>query len=134
MSDPAAALAGLMQAAQRYLDLMFDGDLSRFDQVFAPTAQLHGLRDGKLAMLSMSAFKDLIAGRPSPKALGAPREEEILLVDFASPTQALVKLRVRIAATVYVDYLVYHLIEGAWLVTAKGFHVERVHKAAAAAA
>jgi hypothetical protein len=127
-------LPGLTQAAQRYLDLMYDGDVSRFDKVFAATSQLHGLREGKLAMLTAQGFKDLLAGRPSPKAQGAPREEEILLVDFASPTQALVKLRVRIAQTVYVDYLTYHYIDGAWLVTAKGFHVDRVLKSATAAA
>jgi hypothetical protein len=35
---------------------------------------------------------------------GAPRQQEILLVDFASPGQALVKLRVRIDTILYLDY------------------------------
>jgi hypothetical protein len=32
--------------------------------------------------------------------MGAPRGDEILLIDFASPTQAVAKLRVTIAAMV----------------------------------
>ena len=61
----------------------------------------------------------------TPKSKGAPRQQEILLVDFASPTQALVKVRVRMDTTLYVDYLSFHLIGGNWLVTAKSFHIER---------
>ena len=38
--------------------------------------------------------------------------------------QALVKVRVRIDDVLFVDYLSYHLIGGAWLVTAKSFHIE----------
>ena len=116
---------GLGQAVQRYFDLMYDSDVSRFERVFRPTAQLHGLRDGKLTMLTAEAFKALIASRPSPKSVKAPREEDILLMDFASATQALVKVRVRINTIVFVDYLTYHRVDGEWMITAKGYHVER---------
>jgi hypothetical protein len=124
MMDQAAA-RGLVDAVQRYFDLMYDSDVSRFDQVFASTSQLHGLRDGRLALLTAQAFRDMLATKPSPKAVGAPREEAILLVDLASDNQALVKVRVRIAATVYIDYLTYHRVDGAWLITSKGFHIEQ---------
>ena len=52
-------------------------------------------------------------------------DEDILLMDFASATQALVKVRVRINTIVFVDYLTYHQVDGDWLITAKGYHVER---------
>src|SRR5215204_6439861 len=52
------------------------------------------------------------------------REDEILLVGFASTTQALVKVRVRLSAMVFVDHLTWHRIDGRWLITSKGFHVE----------
>ncbi|HTJ09918.1 MAG: nuclear transport factor 2 family protein [Candidatus Binataceae bacterium] len=120
-----ASIESLTAAVQRYFDLMYDGDTSRFDRVFRTTAQLHGLRDGKMAMFTAQGYKELTAGRPSPKSLNAPREEEILLMDFASPTQALVKVRVRINKTVYVDHLTYHRVDGEWLISSKGYHVER---------
>jgi hypothetical protein len=115
---------GLHQAVQRYFDLMYDSDTSRFDRVFRSTAQLHGLRGGEMSMLSAQVYKDAIASRPSLKSRNIPREEQILMVDFASATQALVKVRVRWNTAVYVDYLTYHRIGGDWFITSKGFHIE----------
>jgi hypothetical protein len=56
----------------------------------------------------------------------------MLLVDFASTAQALVKIRVRIDMLQYLDYLSYHCIDGLWLITAKSFHIERRYDAPAA--
>ena len=66
----------------------------------------------------------MLAGRKSPKALGSRREEQLLLLDLASPTQALAKIRVRINDMVFVDYLSYHKIGNAWLITSKAYHRE----------
>ena len=121
----------LLGAVERYFDLMFDNDVSRFDQVFASSAQLHGLRDGNLRLLPAQDYKNALASGPSPKSKNAPRQQEILLVDFASPTQAVVKVRVRIDTVQYLDYLSYHCINGAWLITAKSFHIERRYEAPA---
>jgi hypothetical protein len=114
----------LMQAVQRYFDLMYTSDVLHFDRVFRPTAQLHGLRDGKMRVLAAQAYREILAGTPSPLSQGAAREEEVLMLDFTSPNQALAKVRVRINTIVYVDYLIYHLADGEWLVSSKAFHVE----------
>src|SRR5258707_2814234 len=118
----------LLDAVERYFDLMFDGDVERFDRVFAASAQLHGLRDGNLQLRPAKDYKKALASRPSPKANKAPRHQEILLLDFASPTQAIVKVRVRIDTLQYLDYLSYHCVNDTWLVTAKSFHVERSYE------
>ena len=115
----------LLSAVSQYFEMMYDADLSRFDAVFAPTAQLHGVHDGHVRMLPAAEYRKLLSSRPSPKSKNAPRQQEILLLDLASTTQALAKVRVRIDNTLFVDYLSYHLIGGAWLVTAKSFHIER---------
>ena len=119
----------LLDAVERYFDLMFDNEVSRFDRVFASSAQLHGLRDQNLRVLSAQDYKNVLASGPSPKSRNAPRQQEILLVDFASPTQAVVKVRVRIDTLLYLDYLSYHRINNAWLITAKSFHVEHRYEA-----
>ena len=121
----------LLSAVERYFDLMFDNDVLRFEQVFASSARLHGLRDGHLRLLSAQDYKQALASGASPKSSNAPRLQEVLLVDFASSTQAMVKVRVRIDAVQYLDYLSYHCIDGAWLITAKSFHIERRYEAAA---
>ena len=121
----------LLSAVERYFDLMFDNDVLRFEHVFASSAQLHGLRDGHLRLLPAQDYKQALASGASPKSSNAPRLQEVLLVDFASSTQAMVKVRVRIDAVQYLDYLSYHCINGSWLITAKSFCVERRYEAAA---
>jgi len=120
----AASMTSLIQAVQAYFDLMYDCDTSRLDDVFYRSSHLHGFRDGKMVSWSMDVYREILNKRQSPKSLNAAREDEILLVDFASPTQALVKVRVRIAAMLFVDHLTWHRIDGRWLITSKGFHVE----------
>ena len=125
------AVEPLLDAVQRYFALMYDNDVSRFDSVFAPSAQLHGLRDGELKLIPAGVYRSNLAARPSPQSKNAPRLQEVLLVDFASPTQAIVKVRVRIDTQQYLDYLSWHCIDGTWRITAKSFHVERTYDEAA---
>ncbi len=128
MSDPSATHAAdvdaLRRAVTRYFDLMYDSDVSRFDRVFRSTAQLHGIRNGEMRLLTAQAYRDALAHAPSPLSRNARRQGEILLMDIASCHQALVKVRVRINSIVYVDYLSFHHIDGDWLVTSKAFDVE----------
>jgi Putative lumazine-binding len=121
----------LLEAVDRYFALMYDNDVLRFDSVFAPSAQLHGLRDGELKLIPAAVYRTNLAARPSPQSKNAPRLQEVLLVDFASPTQAIVKVRVRIDTQQYLDYLSWHCIDGTWRITAKSFHVERTYEEAA---
>lgn len=123
-------IAPLLGAVDRYFTLMYDNDVSQFDRVFAPTAQLHGFRDAELRILPVRDYRTMLASAPSPKSKNAPRLQEILLIDLASPAQALVKVRVRIDLLQYVDYLAYHCIGDAWLITAKSFQVERRYEPA----
>ena len=126
-----AAPKPLLDAVERYFALMYDNDTSRFDKVFAPSAQLHGLRDGQLQLIPAADYRKRLEARPSPQSKNAPRLQEVLLVDFASPTQAMVKVRVRIDTQQYLDHLAWHLIDGDWRITPKSFHVERIYEATA---
>jgi hypothetical protein len=131
MIDKSAHLA-LLDAIDRYFETMFDNDVSRFDQVFASTAQLHGLRDGAMRVLPAADYRALMAQTTSPKSKSAPRQQEILSIDFASDTQACAKVSVRIDTVLYLDYLLLHWINNSWFVTAKSFHVARRFDAAVA--
>lgn len=119
------ATTQVLAATARYFDLMYDNDTARFDQVFATSAQLHGLRDNDLKVLRAADYKQALASTASPKSKHAPREQELLMLDVASATQAIAKVRVRIDTRHYVDYLCFHRIDGNWLITAKSFHVEQ---------
>ena len=120
----ATCVASLMTVLQMYLDMMYDCDTSCFDDVFYATAQLHGYRGAKMVCWPNKMDRDILDKRQSPKSLNAPREDEILMVDFASTTQALVKVWVRLVEKVFIDHLTWHHIDGRWLITSKGFHIE----------
>lgn len=114
----------LNAALERYFDLMYDCDVANFDKVFAATAQLHGFREGEMTCWPAAQYKEVLAGRTSPKASGAEKGDDILLIDFTSSSQALAKVRVRIGEMYFVDYLSYHKIDGIWLITSKAYHRE----------
>jgi hypothetical protein len=118
--------ASALPAIEAYLDLMYDADDSHFPEVFHELCQIHGVRDGKLMAWSASEFRKLVGSRPSPASMGSPRQQEIMRVDEISPDMAAAKLRVRIGQTCFLDHLILHRIDGKWLVTSKGFHVEQV--------
>jgi len=117
------AMEQLESAVQRYFNLMYDFDMANFDRVFSKTAQLHGFREGQMTMWTIDEYRNVLKGRQSPKSLGAPREEEILMIDFASPTQAMVKAKVRLNTAVFVDYLIFHQINNEWTITSKAYHL-----------
>ena len=75
-------------------------------------------------MAQCSAGLPPYTGTFSASASHPRREDSLLLLDFASPTQALTKVRVRIANLMFVDYLTWHRIDDKWLITSKGFHLE----------
>ena len=119
-----ARFSSLVEATQKYFDLMYDCDVSRFAAVFAPSSQLHGYRDGQMMVWPAETYKEILRKRQSPLSLKAPRLDQILTVDFVSSTMAFTKVRVRIVAMTFLDYLTWHTIDGQWLITSKGFHVE----------
>jgi hypothetical protein len=49
-----SAVKGLTEAVQRYFDLMYDCDVSKFDQVLTSTSQLHGFHEGKMTRWTAS--------------------------------------------------------------------------------
>jgi hypothetical protein len=116
----------IASAINEYFDLMYDADDSRFPEVFHGACLVHGMRDGKLIAWSASEFRDVLRSRPSPAAMKSPRDQEILSVEYTAPELATAKVRVRIGQTCFLDHLIFHCVDGKWLVTSKAFHVARV--------
>lgn len=113
-------------AINGYFDLMYDADDNKFPEVFHDACLIHGLREGQLAAWSASEFRDVMRNRPSPAAMKSPREQEIISIEQTVPDLAIAKVRVRIGQTGFVDHLIFHRVDGKWLVTTKAFHVARI--------
>jgi hypothetical protein len=113
-------------AINGYFDLMYDADDSRFAEVFHRACLIHGMRDGSLTAWSAAEFRDVMRGRPSPAAMKSPREQQILSVEQTVPDVATAKVRVRIGQIRFIDHLIFHFVDGKWLITSKAFHVAQI--------
>ena len=116
----------IASAINGYFDLMYDADDNKFPEVFHDACLIHGLREGQLAAWSAAEFRDVMRNRPSPAAMKSPREQEIISIEQTVPDLAIAKVRVRIGQTGFVDHLIFHRVDGKWLVTSKAFHVARI--------
>jgi hypothetical protein len=67
---------------------------------------------------------EAVRNRPSPKAQGLSRHDEILQVDESSPTTAFVKLKCAIPPRFFTDYLCLLKVEGRWQIVQKVFATE----------
>lgn len=116
----------IASAINGYFDLMYDADDKQFPEIFHDACLIHGMRDGKLAAWSAAEFRDIMRNRPSPAVLKAPRDQHVFGIEYTAPDIAIARVRVRIAQTSFVDCLVFHRIDGKWLVTSKAFHVAQI--------
>lgn len=109
-------------ATELFFELVCSCDLTLFDQVFHPDARLFTVEGGKPAFRLAQEYRDILAKRPSPQALGAPREEQSIAIDFASQAQALVKARVRINQAALIDHLALLRFNEGWRIVSKTCH------------
>ena len=121
MTDEAAAIR---TAAQTYLDGLYEGDADKLASAFHPTSALTWEENGVLTPLPRDQWLDAVRNRPSAKARGLARQDEILQIDQASPTMAFVKLKCAIPPRFFTDYLSFLKVEGKWQIAQKVFATE----------
>jgi hypothetical protein len=116
-------MRGFTELVERYFDLLYTSDLELFDLVFDDEAQLYGLANGAPVVWRAAKYRAIIKGRESPQVLGSKREQEILQVDLASPTQAFAKVKVRINEMLFIDYLTALRFPNGWRIISKTYHL-----------
>lgn len=111
-------------AANTYLDGLHEGNADKLATVFHPTSVLTYEENGVLTPLPRDQWLRELRSRPSAKARGLQRHEEILQIDLASSTTAFVKLKCAIPPRFFTDYLCFLKIDGKWQVAQKVFAIE----------
>jgi hypothetical protein len=110
-------------AAENYFQFVYDPTSKVFEEIFHEDCKIQGMRGGRLEILSSSEYKKLVAGRASPASRQSPRDEGVLSLINIAADLAAATVRVRIGDTIFIDHLVFHAIDGRWLITSKTFHV-----------
>ena len=110
-----------------YFEVLQTQELSLFDRVFHKECVLYSQQNDTLVVRSFASYRELVQGRRSAASGGFPRSEQVLMVDFLSPTMATAKLRLRLFDSIVDDNLNLMKHEGRWMVYAK--HYTRVGSA-----
>ena len=109
-------------AVQVYLDMLYTGDAALVDAVFHERAQLCTIENDGPLFRSVAEYRDVLRGRPSPQSVGAKREEHLVTIDLSSPTQAMVKVQMRVNQSVISDYLTMFKLAEGWRIASKTYH------------
>jgi hypothetical protein len=67
-----------------YFETLYTQDLTMFDKVFHPGCVLYTSQEGTVVVRPIAEYRGIVAGRKSPKELGSPRKDEILMIDVIS--------------------------------------------------
>jgi hypothetical protein len=110
---------GIIKLLDDYFEVIHAQDLELFDQVFHPDCCLYGTSENKTVLRPYQVYKDAVAARQSPKELGNPRQDEILMIDQLSPTMALAKVQLQMFGGIMQDYLNLIKLDGKWWIIAK---------------
>jgi hypothetical protein len=105
-----------------YFEVLQTQDMVLFDKVFHKDCVLYSEQDSTLVVRPFAEYRAMVQGRASPASGGHPRHEEILMVDFLSPTMATVKVRLRLFNSIMEDHLNLMKREGEWMIFAKHFY------------
>jgi hypothetical protein len=105
-----------------YFEVMYTQDLKLFDKVFYEKSVLYTSQEGTVVARPIAEYREIVAGRKSPKELGSSREDEILTLDVLSEEMAQAKVRFRLNENVMVDYLNLLKVNGVWVVASKLYH------------
>lgn len=118
----------LLEVVQTYLDGLFYCDKDKLDAVFHPSASLFDAEKGAIFAEPIASFNADVGANAanSPHALGQKMDAEVLLVDFMSPVNALVKIRFRARLNVYQDHLSLVKGENGWQIVCKVWCLEKV--------
>ncbi len=114
-------IAAIAAATQTYLDGLYEGDADKIGTVFLPTAALTQSFDGEMKITPRDEWLAAVRTRPSPKANGLARHDQILTIDLISSNLAHVKVKCAIPPRFFTDILSFVKIGGAWQVAQKVF-------------
>jgi hypothetical protein len=114
-----SAARSIPELLQRYFDLLYSCDLSLFDSVFHPNAQLQAVVDGSYTCLRACDYAEMLRKRVPPRDEGSPRRDAVISIDQASEHSAAAKVSVLIGKKHYCDYLSLLSIDGQWRIVSK---------------
>jgi hypothetical protein len=107
-----------------YFDAHYEGDADKLEAIFHPSADLRGLENGQLQILSLRDWLDRVRKRPSVKAEGKKRDDFVVTIDRSDASTAFIKLRVQLPPRYFTDYLVAMKLPDGWQIVSKAYRYD----------
>lgn len=116
--------AELHDAVDVYFRALYHADPSLLDAVFHPASSLFDVDGGAVFAEPFAQWREVVANRQAPASVNQVRDEEILAIDWLSDRAAVVRVRLRVLDSVFVDQLSFVDGEDGWRIVAKVWHLE----------
>jgi hypothetical protein len=116
--------AELLDAVRVYFLALHTCDIELLDNVFHPAGSLFDVDEGVITVDPYPAWREVVANRPSPASVGQDRDDEIIVVDWLSDTAAMVRVRLRVLDSIFVDQLSFVDGPDGWRIVAKVWHLD----------
>ena len=108
----------ITQTLDKYFKSIYEGDVVALSSCFHSGTLLFGDVKGQPYAKTLEEYLDGVKNRQSPKDSGQPFKGEIVSVDIVQSI-AIAKVRVKMYAFHYYEFLSFHLFEGQWLIVNK---------------
>ena len=114
----------LLEAVDVYFRALHACDVALLDAVFHPASTLFDVDEGVVTVDPYPAWREVVAHRASPASVGQQRIDEVLAIDWLSDDAAVVRVRLTILDSVFVDQLSFVRGPAGWRIVAKVWHLE----------
>lgn len=114
----------LHDAVDIYFRALYNCDPQLLDAVFHPASSLFDVDEGAVFAEPFAQWREVVANRKSPASVGQERDEEILAIDWLSDAAAVVRVRLRVLDSIFVDHLSFVDGPDGWQIVAKVWHLE----------
>ncbi|MDW3192670.1 MAG: nuclear transport factor 2 family protein [Cytophagales bacterium] len=114
----------IQKVIRAYFDGVYEGNIDKLQQSFAPEARLYGDIKGEAYAKTLDEYLAGVKGRKSPSELSEKFGMEIVGIEVVGNI-ALVKAHLRMLGFNYYDFLSLCIVNGDWKIVNKAFaHVE----------
>jgi hypothetical protein len=111
--------AAIQQALEDYyFKGIYEGDLTKLNQIFHPGTQLFGDVKGLPYAKTLVQYLDGVRSRQNPKDSGKPFRSEVLNIKVINSI-AIAAVRIKMYDFNYFDFLSFHKIDGKWVIVNK---------------
>ena len=108
----------IRQTLDKYFKSIYEGDVVLLGSTFYPGTLLFGDVKGQPYAKTLEEYLDGVKNRQSPKDSGQPFKGEIVSVDVIQSI-AIAKVKVKMYAFHYYEFLSFHSFNGQWLIVNK---------------